>query len=88
MIQEVVVENVEGEYPFKVFRGRVVWRGIAARFEGVVYQSVGGPNVSASVVEEDLDALVKQGVSKEELASLQLELQQKILNGEVKIDGG
>ncbi|MEM0383373.1 MAG: hypothetical protein QXS57_03275 [Candidatus Caldarchaeum sp.] len=87
MIEQVYVDSVDGDYPFKVFRGRVVWRSMSVRFEGVVYQSVGGPNVRASVVEEDVENLKRGGVSEEEIAALELELQQKIIHGEVELDG-
>jgi len=83
LIESVVIESVEGDYPFKVFRGRLLWRGLEVRFEGVVYQSVGGPNVRASV--EDTEKLRQQGVTEEEITRLEMELQQKILNGEVYI---
>ncbi|MEM4190025.1 MAG: hypothetical protein QW544_05885 [Candidatus Caldarchaeum sp.] len=86
MIEEVSIENVFGDYPFKVFRGRLRCSGVDVRFEGVIYQSVGGPNVSASVDEEDVKTLLVKGFTLQEIAGLELELQQKILNGEVRVD--
>ncbi|MEM2095636.1 MAG: hypothetical protein QXX19_02095 [Candidatus Caldarchaeum sp.] len=87
MIERVYVDSVEGDYPFRVFRGRVVWKSMSVRFEGVVYQSVGGPNVRASVVDEDVENLKRVGVSEKEINDLELELQQKIIHGEVELDG-
>ncbi len=84
MIEDVVVESVEGSYQFKVLRGNVYWGGRSARFTGVVYQSVGGPNVRAVLEEEDVEKLIMQGVPSDELIKLELELQQKIVNGEVR----
>ncbi len=86
MIEDVVIESVEGGYPFKVIRGNVYWGGRSARFTGVIYQSIGGPNVRAGLEEEDVEKLIIQGVSREELMKLELELQQKILNGEIKFE--
>lgn len=88
MVDEVVLEEVEGDYMFKVLRGRALWKGVAVRFESVVYQSVGGPNVSASVLEEDVEKLLGMGFTREDVAGLELRLQQKILNGEVRVGGG
>ncbi|MEM4302689.1 MAG: hypothetical protein QXQ70_02190 [Candidatus Caldarchaeum sp.] len=86
MIEEVSITDVEGDYPFKVFRGKLRWKGMYVRFEGVVYQSVVGPNVKSSVEEEDVKTLLGKGVTYEEINSLELELQQKILNGEISVE--
>ncbi|MCS6784891.1 MAG: hypothetical protein NZ581_06835 [Candidatus Caldarchaeum sp.] len=82
-IENVVILSVEGDYPFKVFRGKLVVAGMEAGFEGVVYQSVGGPNVRTVINAEDAEALQKNGFSVE---TIELELQQKVLNGEILIE--
>ncbi|MEM1946325.1 MAG: hypothetical protein QXH12_01155 [Candidatus Caldarchaeum sp.] len=88
MIEEVSIEDVMGDYPFKLFRGKLCCKGLYVRFEGVVYQSVGGPNVRASIDEQDAKTLLAKGLTLQEIAALELELQQKILNGDVSIERG
>lgn len=86
MIEKVSVTSVEGDYPFKVFRGVIHVGKFEARFEGVVYQSVGGPNVRSTIIPEDAENLRRNGFSEKEIEGLELELQQKILNGELSLE--
>jgi hypothetical protein len=88
LVEEVVLDEVEGDYLFKVLRGRAAWRGVTVRFESVVYQSVGGPNVSVSVPEEEVERLLGMGFTREDVAGLEQRLQVKILNGEIRIGEG
>ncbi|MDJ0272716.1 MAG: hypothetical protein QXN23_06345 [Candidatus Caldarchaeum sp.] len=85
MIEKIVVESVEGDRLFKLVRGQVFVRGVAARFEGVIYQSVGGPNVRAMIDSGDAEKLRQHGLGAEDVEKLELILQEKILNGEVEV---
>jgi hypothetical protein len=85
LIEKIVVETVEGDRLFKLVRGQVYVRGVAARFEGVVYQSVGGPNVRAVIDSGDAEKLRQHGIGAEDVEKIELMLQEKILNGEVEI---
>ncbi|MDW8083889.1 MAG: hypothetical protein RMI49_01625 [Candidatus Caldarchaeum sp.] len=83
MIDKVLILSVEGDFPFKVLRGKIFVKGLEARFEGVVYQSVGGPNVRTMIDPDDMANLKTYGISE---GDVELALQQKILNGEVVLE--
>lgn len=86
MIEKITITLVEGDYPFKVFRGNMVVKGLEVKFEGVVYLSVGSPNVRSQIDPADVEKLKQAGFSEKDVEELELNLQHKILNGEVSLE--
>jgi len=81
----IKVFDVETDGPLTTFRGKAKLGETEIDFEGLLYQSLAGPNVSISLTEETAERLRRTGCGENELKQLEVELQLEVVHGEVEI---
>ncbi|GBC68765.1 hypothetical protein HRbin01_00450 [archaeon HR01] len=84
MLDDVEVKITWSEGLVRLFEGRALVKGHEIRFEGVVYPSVGGPNVGTRLSQESLEQLRALGYTEEEIEQIIADLNNAVLNGEAR----
>ncbi|MEM3097066.1 MAG: hypothetical protein QW756_03995 [Nitrososphaerota archaeon] len=84
------MEDIEVSVTFRegltrLFTGRAKLGQVSLEFEGIVFPSVGGPNINARFTEEALKLLNDMGFSDLEVERLLEQLNLAILNGEARM---
>ncbi|GEM_PF-1309961 len=85
MLEDIEVSVMMRDGLIRLFKGRALFMGRRLSFEGIVYPSVGGPNVSAQFTEESLKLLEGMGYGASEVEKLQEQLNTAILNGDARM---
>lgn len=85
MLEDIEVSVIFKEGLTRLFTGRARLGSLPLMFEGIVFPSVGGPNVNVRLKEESLEMLSKMGYSDSDVERLLERLNLAILNGEVRM---
>ncbi len=86
-VSDIEIYWRETDGPLTFFKGRARVSGSSIEFDGLLFQSVGGPNVSVKLSDESARILSSSGFNEEQLHNLEVELQLKIIAGELVMAG-
>jgi hypothetical protein len=85
MLEDIEVSVKLRDGLIRLFSGRARLGDRTLKFEGIVYPSVGGPNVSAHFTDESLKILEEMGYAPFDVEKLQEQLNTAILNGDARM---
>ncbi|HID04433.1 MAG TPA: hypothetical protein EYH45_06400 [Candidatus Caldiarchaeum subterraneum] len=84
-ISDIEVTEIERDEPLTLFRGRARVNGEELAFEGVVFNSVGGPNVNVRLTDESREKLGRLGLRPAEVEEVETSIQLYVIQGDMLV---
>jgi len=85
MVKEIEILEVDRKEPLTLFKGRAKVGDSVISFEGVLFNSIGGPNVNIRLDEDSRKMLLERGIGEDEINELETLIQLKIIQGELTL---
>ena len=84
-VEDIKITEVEVDEPLTFFKGTATVDNYEVSFEGVLFKSVGGPNVNVKLDDESRNRLRENGVGDSTIEEIETNLQLRILEGEMEM---
>lgn len=83
---DVFIESIDEQGRTTFISGHFQFKGSKLQFTAFAMEGYGGPNISATLSDETLIALSKQGLDRDAIDELITALQRKIMEGQAHIE--
>ncbi len=84
-VDDIEITEIERDEPLTLFKGKAKVGDEVITFEGVMFNSVGGPNINIKLTDEARKRLEAKGMEAAEIEEVETIIQLHIIQGEMLV---
>jgi len=84
-VDDIEITGIERDEPLTLFKGKAKLGDDTVTFEGVMFNSVGGPNINIKLTDESRERLAALGLKTSDIEEVETAIQLRVIQGEMLV---